>query len=314
MAAADNLADRTIVTTRIVEAPRALVFDAFTDPAHLARWWGPDGFSLTTEHFDMRPGGEWRFMMHGPDGRDYPNHVIFEEIEKPSLIAHRHVGDGGKVFFSSRITLEDLGGRTRITLRALFANAADREFVIRDHKADEGGRQTLGRLAAMIEEDFFTFTRTLDAPRDLVWQMWTDAQHLAKWWGPKGFEWIEGKLDLRPGGMFHYGMKMPDGKIMWGRFVFHEIVPPERLTFANSFSDAQGGVTRAPFFDNWPLEVFNILTLVEENGKTLMTLRGAPVNANEGERERFRSMKPSMNQGWSGSIEQLEAHLATVKG
>lgn len=303
---------RTIVTTRILEAPRELVFDAFTDPEHLAKWWGPNGFTTTTSHFEMRPGGEWCFVMHGPDGRDYQNRITFDEIVRPERISYRH-GDGVEpVLFQNTITFEDLGGRTRLTMHAVFPSAAERDRVIRDHHADEGGRQTLGRLADYIESDLLVITRTLNAPRALVWKMWTDAQHLAKWWGPKGFTWIEGKLDLRPGGKFHYGMKGPTGQKMWGLFVFHGIVEPERLQFVNAFSDKDGAITRAPFAADWPLEVFNTLTLTEAAGQTMLTLRGAPINATEAERERFRAMKASMNQGFNGTLEQLEAYLADV--
>ncbi len=304
---------RTIVTTRLIEAPRELVFDAFTDPARLARWWGPDGFSTTTSRFEFRAGGVWHFVMHGPDGRDYQNRITFDEIMRPERIAYRHGDDVEAVRFQTTITFEDLGGRTRITLSALFPSAAERERVIRDHKADEGGRQTVGRLAAMVEDDLFTVTRTLNAPRVLVWKMWTDAAHLAKWWGPKGFGWIRGTIDLRPGGLFHYGMKGPGGQEMWGRFVFHAVVPPERLEFVNSFSDKDGGLGRAPFATDWPLEVFNMLTLAEENGSKVLTQRRTHNNDGAGERERFRSMKPSMHQGFSGTFEQLEAYLAQLQ-
>lgn len=310
MDAANNLDDRTIVTTRLIEAPRELVFDAFTDPDHLARWWGPDGFSITTSAFDMKPGGAWRFVMHGPDGRDYQNHIVYDEIVRPERIVLRYGDDTGPALFVNTITLEDLGARTHLTMRAVFPSAAARDRVIREHHADEGGRQTLGRLAQYIDEEAFTITRHLKAPRELVWKVWTDARHLAKWWGPKGFTWIDGKLDLKPGGKFHYGMSSPDGKEMWGRFVFHDIAPPERLTFVSSFSDKDGAITPAPFFDNWPLEVFNLLTLEEEDGGTRLALRGAPINANKDEHERFQSMKPSMDQGWSGTMEQLENYLA----
>lgn len=149
---AEAAADRTIVTTRLIEAPRELVFDAFTHPDHLARWWGPDGFTTTTGAFDMRPGGEWRFTMHGPDGRDYENRIAYDEIVRPSRLAYHHTGTANvdPVHFTVVITLDDLGGRTRVTLSAEFETAADRDYVIRNHKADEGGRQTLARLAAMI--------------------------------------------------------------------------------------------------------------------------------------------------------------------
>lgn len=307
-----DLADRTIITTRIIDAPRELVFDAFTNPDHLARWWGPNGFTTTTSHFEMRPGGQWRFVMHGPDGRDYQNRITFDEIVRPERIAYRHGDDVVPALFQNTITFEDLGGRTRLTMHALFESAAERDRVIREHHAEEGGRQTLGRLADVIEEDMLTITRRLKAPRALVWKMYTEIEHLSHWWGPKGFSWISSSLDLRPGGLFHYGMKGPNGLEMWGRFVFHEIAAPERLVFVNSFSDEKGGLTRAPFAADWPLEVLNTLTFTEENGETVLTWRGAPVNTNEAERSRFRSMKPSMNQGFNGTFEQLEAYLASL--
>ena len=132
MDAANSLEDRTIVTTRIVEAPRPLVFDAFTDPDHLARWWGPNGFSITTSAFDMRPGGAWDFTMHGPDGRDYENHVIYDEVVLPERLVLRHSGiaNGVPVSFVNTITLEDLGGRTRLTMRGVFPTAAERDSAV----------------------------------------------------------------------------------------------------------------------------------------------------------------------------------------
>lgn len=310
-----NANDRMIVTTRIFDAPRALVFDAFTNPEHLARWWGPNGFRTTTSQFDFREGGVWRFVMHGPDGRDYQNCISYHEIKPPERLAYHH-GDGGEVesiFFENAFTFEDLGGRTRLTMEATFPSVEARDRVIREHQADEGGRQTLGRLAEFLEPYVFTITRRLNAPRELVWKLWTDEKHLARWWGPKGFEWLSGSIDLRPGGVFHYGMKSPAGAEMWGRFVFHEVVAPERLTYVNSFSDPEGGITRAPFFADWPLEVFNEMTLKEDGDGTIVTLRGAPIHANAAERERYLGHHKSMEQGFGGSFAQLEAYLDEVR-
>ena len=307
-------ADRMIVTTRVFDAPPALVFDAFTDPDHLARWWGPNGFTLTTHSFDFREGGVWRFIMHGPDGRDYPNRITFDEIDRPKRLAYRHSGEGDYegIKFQNLITFEDLGGRTKLTMSALFPSAAERDRVAREHHADEGGKQTLGRLGEYIDADLFVITRKLKAPRDLVWKMYTELEHLKHWWGPKGFEWVHGSLDLKPGGLFHYGMKGPNGDVMWGRFVYQEIVAPERLCFITSFSDAQGSITRAPFALDWPLEVFNVAAFTQEADGTRITLRGAPVNASAAEHEKFRSWKPSMQAGFSGTFEQLERYLEEV--
>jgi uncharacterized protein YndB with AHSA1/START domain len=101
----------------------------------------------------------------------------------------------------------------------------------------------------------FAILRVFDAPRDLVWKAFTKRERLAQWWGPKGFKILVSKLDLRPGGIFHYCMQSPDGQEMWGRFVYREIVAPERIVHINSFSDDKGGITRAPFSSTWPLEV-----------------------------------------------------------
>jgi uncharacterized protein YndB with AHSA1/START domain len=110
--------------------------------------------------------------------------------------------------------------------------------------------------------------------------------------------------------MFHYGMRSPKGEEMWGRFVYREIVKPEHIVFINSFSDANGGLTRAPFAGNWPLEVLNNLALTEEDGKTTLTLRGRPINASEEERKMYASMFRSMEQGFGGTFDQLAAYLA----
>ena len=147
--------DRSIVITRVIDAPRELVFEAFTHPNHLAHWWGPDGFSLTTHSFDMRPGGVWRFVMHGPDGRDYQNRITWDEIAPPERIAYHHGGgdDVEPVQFSTTVRFEEVGGKTRLTLHMLFPSAAERDRVEREYHAVEGGNQTVGRLAAYAADD-----------------------------------------------------------------------------------------------------------------------------------------------------------------
>jgi uncharacterized protein YndB with AHSA1/START domain len=143
---------RAIVGTREFDAPRALVFSAWTDPKHLAQWWGPFGFTTTTSSFDFRPGGHWRFVMHGPDGRDYQNRVTFEEIVPPERIVYRHGGgdDVEPVQFRTTVMLEDLGGRTRVTWRGEFPSAAERNRVIKEHGADKGLAETLARLGDYV--------------------------------------------------------------------------------------------------------------------------------------------------------------------
>lgn len=136
-----------IVTTRVFDAPRELVWSAWTDPNHLAQWWGPNGFTTTTSAYDLRPGGTWRFVMHGPDGRDYQNLVTFDEIVKPERLVYRHGDDVEPVQFHTTVTFEDLGGKTRLNLRAQFPTADARDRVVREFGAAEGAVQTIERLA-----------------------------------------------------------------------------------------------------------------------------------------------------------------------
>ena len=121
-------------------------------------------------------------------------------------------------------------------------------------------------------------------------------------------------MDLRPGGTYHYAMQTPDGKVMWGKFAYREIVPPEKLVFINSFSDEAGGVTRHPMAPTWPLEMLSVFTFEEQpGGKTKFTIRWSPHNATGEERKTFDAGHASMTQGWGGTMEQLAAYLAGAK-
>jgi uncharacterized protein YndB with AHSA1/START domain len=143
-----------IIGTRVLDAPRDLVWQVWTDPKHLAQWWGPDGFRTTTSAYDLRPGGVWRFVMHGPDGRDYQNRITFDEIVKPERLVYHHGGgdDVEPVQFRSTVIFEDLGGKTRVTLRGVFPSAEERARVIREYGADKGLVQTLARLADYVAQ------------------------------------------------------------------------------------------------------------------------------------------------------------------
>jgi uncharacterized protein YndB with AHSA1/START domain len=143
---------RSIIGMRVFDAPRDLVFSAWTDPKHLAQWWGPNGFTTTTSAFDFRPGGVWRYVMHGPDGRDYQSRITFEEIVRPERIVYRlHGGDDVEpVRFTQTVLFEDIGGKTRLTMRSDFPSAEERDRVIKDYGAAQGLVQTMTRLAEFV--------------------------------------------------------------------------------------------------------------------------------------------------------------------
>ena len=164
----------------------------------------------------------------------------------------------------------------------------------------------------------FEITRVFDAPRDKVWKAWTEAERLKQWWGPKGFKVHTCKVDLRPGGVFLYGMTAPDGKDMWGKFTYREIKAPERLVFIVSFSDPKGGVTRHPGHQSWPLELLSTITFEEVGnnpkgqggGKTKVTVQWLPADgSSELERKTFDEGRDSMKQGWGGTMDQFADYL-----
>lgn len=156
-------------------------------------------------------------------------------------------------------------------------------------------------------------TREFDAPRDLVFKVWTEAEHLARWWGPAGSAVHVEKLELRPSGVFHYRLTMPDGYEMWGKFVYREIAPPERIVYTSSFADEEGNTIRAPFSEAFPLEILNSLTFTEQDGKTTLTLHGLPVEPSDAEREMFDSFIESMEQGFAGTMDQLSVYLESLE-
>jgi uncharacterized protein YndB with AHSA1/START domain len=201
-----------------------------------------------------------------------------------------------------------------VTGRMVFPSKEARDRVVRDYGAIEGGQQTLERLGeelAAMQSTPFIISREFAAPRDLVWKVWTEPGHFARWFGPKGMNVTLVQFDVRPGGMNHYYMALPDGKKMWGKAVYREVVPPTKLVWINSFSDENAGITRHPFTkDRWPLQLLTVVTFAENAGKTTVTVNWLPIDADDDERRVFESNRPSMNGGWGGTFDQLATYLA----
>jgi uncharacterized protein YndB with AHSA1/START domain len=124
---ADNVSDCRFIHTRLVDATPAQVFSAFAQAERLARWWGPDGFSSTFEVFDLRPGGSWRFVMHGPDGRNYPNTNVFRIVEPPHRVEVEHISD--EHHFVLYITFSSRGGQTLVGWEQTFDTAAHKQSI-----------------------------------------------------------------------------------------------------------------------------------------------------------------------------------------
>ncbi len=142
-----GLSARQIVNTRIVNASRELVWKAWTDPKHIIHWWGPTGFTNTIHEMDVRPGGTWRFIMHGPDGTNYENENLYLEVVKPERLIYEHVSPPKH---SVKTTFEECEGKTKITMEMTFATAEERDTTVEKYGAVEGMKQTLGRMAEYV--------------------------------------------------------------------------------------------------------------------------------------------------------------------
>lgn len=284
--------ERGVVATRIFDAPRDLVWRAFTDPDHLKHWWGPKGFTNTFYVFDLKPGGQWRFTMHAPDGKTYENESVFVVVDWLSRIVFDHVCAPR---FRATLTFEDLGEKTKFTFRQDFET--QELFERMKPLSNPGLAQTLDRLAAHLpridpNRRELTITRSFAAPRALVWQAWTDPKHIARWWGPESFTNPICEVDLRVGGALKIVMRGPDGTDYPMRGVYKEIVARERLVFTNFPVDAND----QPMIDGW-----TTVTFAERNGKTEMTLHTSAV----GLVAQSRFMIMGMGAGWAQSIDKL---------
>jgi uncharacterized protein YndB with AHSA1/START domain len=182
----ESAADREILITRTFDAPRELIWEAWTNPKHVVNWWGPRGFTTTIEEMDVRPGGVWKLVMHGPDGTDYPNKSIFTEVAKPERIVFSHGGgrkDSPGTTFIATWTFETVAeNQTKVTIRMVFPTTEARDTVVKEYGAIEGGKQTLARLAELLAKEPFIIERTFNAPVAMVWKAITEPEQMKEWY------------------------------------------------------------------------------------------------------------------------------------
>ncbi|HXN71847.1 MAG TPA: SRPBCC domain-containing protein [Candidatus Acidoferrales bacterium] len=315
MAATSSMAeskDRELVFTRVFDAPRELVWKAWTEPAHVSQWWGPRGFTTTIHDMDLRPGGIWRQTMHGPDGT-YPSKHVFIEVVKHERISYTLTGgkEGDPVHqLEQTWTFEAQGDKTKLTLRMLFPSAEAMEQIVKTYGVVEGAKETLDRLGEHLptmsgknsyvagdKEREVVITRVFDAPRELVFKAWTDPRIMKEWYGPKMFTNSVCELDVRVGGAWRIVMRGPDGAEYPGRGVYREIVKPERLVFTSDATDKDGNVILAGLAT---------VTFAEEGGKTKLTLRVRATAMVD----YAVAYLAGMEAGWSQSLDGLAEELA----
>ncbi len=164
-------------------------------------------------------------------------------------------------------------------------------------------------MAATADITAFEITRQIARPRSVVWKAWSDAGQLARWWGPRGCTIEVARLEFRPGGFFHYAMRFEHAPVMWGRFTYREIGAQERIVWLNSFANEHCGIARAPFSEDCPLEIENSVEFTERAGVTTVSLRARPFGALDVERQYFDELRPSLDEGYGGTFDQLADFL-----
>jgi len=314
----DTAAANEIVISRVFSAPRAMVWGALADPWQVGQWWGPKGFTTTILEMDLRVGGKWRLIMHGPDGANYPNEMTFTEVVPFERIGLELTGcrEGAPlIHFHQSMTFTDEEGGTRFTVRITFATAEERDQNVRDFGSVEGGNQMMERLNEHLHERSahpieklagkaaaheLRITRTFNAPRELVWRAWTDPALAKQWSGPKQWPAFHMELGKKPGDRWRIGMRGlapgTDTPVeIWQGGVLREFVPPERLVYTYAWENrANVGLPD----DGDPHETVITVRLEEHDGKTIMHFHQA-FFATAAERD-------GHNGGWNSSFERLE--------
>ena len=230
--------ERRVVLSRLFEAPRELVYRMWTEPEHMARWWGPACFTNPVCELDVRPGGALRIVMRAPDGTEYPMVGTFREVVPPErLVLLTFALDGEENPLLENlisVTFAEEGERTKLTVEAEavgFVPIAAQMLA----GMEEGLSQSLVRLAELLPaataDREIAMTRVFDAPRELVFAAWTDPHHVAQWWGPDGFTNTIDEMDVRPGGTWRFVMHGPDGTDYKNESIYDEVVKPERLVY-----------------------------------------------------------------------------------
>ena len=292
-----------IIINRVIDAPRERVFDAWTNAAALNQWWGPQGFTTTTQSADIRPGGVWQFVMHGPDGMDYPNYMTFEEIVRPERLTYTHGDDANQPLdFHTTVTFDEMDDRTGLTMRVVFSTEELYQQAL-GFGAPQGGHSTLDSLAEFVTEgNPLVITRLFDAPVERVWRALTEPERVKRWWGPEHFTAPFAQIDLRVDGQYLFAMRDPEGNDYWSTGTYREIVPMKRLVYTDSFADAEGNVIPPADYgmgEDFPMATTVIIELEDLGGRTRMTTTNIGMPRDP--------MFEYARSGWSTSLDKLAA-------
>jgi uncharacterized protein YndB with AHSA1/START domain len=305
---------RELVGSRVMDAPIARVWQAWTDPQYLAKWWGPDGFTNTIYDFELRKGGRWHLVMHGPDGANYDNELIYEEIDHHRKIVLDHLS---APHFKAIVTFTEYGRRTEVKFQQIFDTLEICNAVrpicepANEQNFDRIMTELKAMAAAGASDTDFVIMRTFDAPQTAVHQAWTDAKLLSQWWGPEQFSCPVCEMEVRPGGLYHIVMRAPGGDCEFPLNGEFGEISPDRIVMIHDATqhpaewhdrvDPNRGDNPNPAG-----KMHQTATFSEADGCTTLTIR----TRFETPAIRHAMHRMGISEGWSGSLERLSRLLS----
>lgn len=307
-----NVAPNEIYIERVYDAPVRAVWEAWTDPKKVEKWWGPRGFTLTTHSKDLRPGGHWHYTMHGPDGKDWPNKTVYHEVEECRKLVYDHgANDDQPALFRVTALFSESNGKTKLQMTMTLATPEAAKS-IRQFIKQAGGNATWDRLAEYLGETgrgetSFVINRSFAAPINAVYKAWTTPTQLCQWLPPAGFKMECIEADIRTGGRCLSRMSNNAGVSFCVEFNYLEC-SPARIVYAQRFCTETGESARHPGLPEFPESLVNTVQFAEEeDGMTRVTLTTTPGGTpSTGEVKVFLDIRDSMTAGWSGSFDALE--------
>ncbi len=302
--------------TRVYDAPVEAVWDAWTDPAQTAKWWGPRGFTLTTHSKDLKVGGHWHYTMHGPDGTDWPNRTYYHEVERYKRLVYDHgATENTPPLFRVTVTFKEIGEQTEMDMIMALptpeAAAQTKKFV-----KDAGGNGTWDRLAEYLAQkidakEVFIVNRTFETLPENLFDMWARPQHFSQWLGPNGTRMEYLKDEIAEGSTSFYKMSYDTGLVMYGKMNYLKIKKPQYLEYTQIFCDEKGQLSKHPHVPVWPSRLLaKVLITQEDDGQARVTLCWEPHGeVTQEELDVFHSMKAGMTQGWNAAFDKLEDYM-----
>jgi uncharacterized protein YndB with AHSA1/START domain len=290
---------REVTITRLVDAPRDAVWNAWTDAEQLKQWFMPHGFTVPECAVDLRPGGEFHMVIHGPDGSESTTDGEFLEVDPPARCVFTETAFEGALAVRNTVMFEDRGGKTELTLHAVVTRSS-KELRGALAGMEEGWLQSLEKLDALLtgsEVDRTSrsviATRVLDATRERVWKAYTDPEQLSKWWGSPGATIETHEIDVSPGGIWRATLHGPHGDYEQ-KMTYLAVQEPQLLAYLYGDPGEPG-------------HAFTMVELADEGGKTTVTVT---LNFASAEERRRMLEEYGAQHGLEAALDQLANYVS----